>query len=133
MGRFDFWYYFIGFTIIFIVLSWGFMILSTQAHEDVHVAIFDNYNISSTVKINKLTGQGFTYPNVTQYYLYCNDDCKFANSLNEITSYNTDKIAFAILIGLYLISILVILIKIGGKECADSSDSTGETQNQKKY
>jgi len=131
----DRWYLLTGFTILFMVLCWGFIIFSTQAHEDVHVAIFDNYNISSNVTVNKLTGQGFTYPNSTQYHLYCNDYCKFANSLNEIIGYNTDKVAFAALIGAYLVCVLIILISSGGEEkpCADSSDSTGETQIQKKY
>jgi len=123
------------FTGLFAFVSWGFMILSTQAHENVHVAIFDNYNISSRVEVNKLTGNGVTYPNNTTYPLYCGEDCKYANSLNEIVGYNTDKIAFAFLASAYLIGIIIMLVTRGGKEekCVVSSDSIGETQNQKKY
>jgi predicted PurR-regulated permease PerM len=99
-----FWY-----TLSFVVLTWGFELMSTSVHEDVHVAIFNNYNINSTVKIDWLTAAGTTSPNSDQYRLYCNDLCKFSHSLNEIIGYNISLISFTIMVGIYILGILLMV------------------------
>lgn len=132
-------------SLLFTGLGWGLIIVSTMIHEDVHSAIFTNYNVSSTITVNRLTGGGFTTPNSTEYHLYCTDDCKFLNSMNEIISYNLDIFVFAVIIGMYLIMIIVLLIFNARKDeillskelpelnlgeqqqCAESSDMTGIT------
>ena len=103
-----YWYIFV-YTFLFMLLGWGLEVVSTQVHEQVHVAIFNNDNISSTVKINWITGAGVTIPNSSEYHLYCGERCKYSNSLNEIVSYNVSLIAFTILMAVYLMGIVLLL------------------------
>jgi len=96
--------------ICFIVLAWGFNLISTEVHEQAHVAIFNNYNISSTVTINWWTGSGSTFPNHNQYVLYCNDSCRMAHSLNEIIGYNVNTFIFAMMCTAFIIGLIMIMI-----------------------
>lgn len=105
-----FWLVFMLYCICFIVLAWGFNLISTEVHEQAHVAIFKNYNISSTVEINWWTGAGATSPNHSQYTLYCNDSCKMAHSLNEIIGYNVNTFIFAMMTTAFIIGLIMIMI-----------------------
>jgi hypothetical protein len=103
-----FWTIYFVYVLCFIIVGWGFNLIGTYIHEQVHVAIFNNYNISSIVKINWLTGEGVTIPNYEQYKLYCNEQCKFSHSLNEIIGYNINTLALAILCFIFVIGFIVI-------------------------
>jgi hypothetical protein len=62
------------------------------------------------VKINWLTAEGATQPDSGEYRLYCNEQCKFSHSLNEIVGYNVNIIVFSIMIGIYFAGILLMLL-----------------------
>jgi hypothetical protein len=106
----NFTYTFIAYCACFLVLGWGFNLISTEVHEQAHVAIFNNYNISSNVTINWWTGGGYTTPNREQYRSYCGDSCKMAHSLNEIIGYNINTFIFAMMCTAFIIGLIMILI-----------------------
>jgi len=105
-----FWAIFILYCMTFAVLAWSFNLISTEVHEQTHVAIFNNYNISSTIHVNWWTGSGYTSPNHEEYILYCNEMCKFSQSLNEITGYNINVFIFAMMCTAFIIGLVVILV-----------------------
>jgi hypothetical protein len=105
-----FWYIFFGYCICFLITGWGFNLISTEVHEQAHVAIFKNYNISSNFTINWWTGSGATYPDTKTYYLYCDDSCKMAHSLNEIIGYNINTLIFAIMCTAFIVGLIMIMI-----------------------
>lgn len=105
-----FWGIFILYCLCFTVVGWSFNLISTEVHEQVHAAIFDNYNISSVMTVNWWTGGGYTTPNHNQYVLYCNEYCKMANSLNEIIGYNINTFIFAMMTTAFIIGLIMIMI-----------------------
>lgn len=144
-----FWFTFFAYCITFIVLAWGFNLINVEAHEQAHVAIFSNYNISSNYTMDWFTGEGYTFPNHDQYVLYCGDSCKTAQSLNEIIGYNVNTFTLAMICTAFILGLILIMIinfaeikdvvykdiinqlldekeKEGGEEpFAELSDSTG--------
>ena len=105
-----FWLLFITYFLVFGILGWGFNLISTEVHEQAHVAIFHQYNISSVSNVNWWTGEGFTSPDHDQYVLYCNDSCKMAQSLNEIIGYNINSFIFAMMCTAFILGFVMILI-----------------------
>ena len=105
-----FLFVFTGYCFCLLILGWGFNLVSTEVHEQAHVAIFKNYNMSSNVTINWWTGSGATYPDTKTYHLYCDDSCRMANSLNEIIGYNINTFIFAMMCTAFIIGLIMILI-----------------------
>jgi hypothetical protein len=96
------------FTILFLAIMWVHTIFSTELHEDAHAAIFQNYGVNSTIKIDYLTGAGSTTPDNSSVQRCSNDDyCVYSHSLNEIISYNITVAFEMVLSVIYLIGLLV--------------------------
>ena len=115
-----FWFTFFAYCITFIVLTWGFNLINTEVHEQAHVAIFSNYNISSNYTINWFTGKGYTFPNPNQYILYCGDSCKMTQSLNEIVGYNINMFTLAMICTAFILGLILIMI-INLREIKDAT------------
>jgi len=90
--------------IFLIVILFGFLGLAFM-HEQVHVAIFDSYDIESEIHLISDFPDMTTIVSEEDYNNKCNDNCKLAHNINEAITY--PLIIFYFLISLGLLCLIV--------------------------
>jgi len=87
--------------LILIIFLFSYLIglMYTTSHENIHVLIFNRYNITvEEYDIDYIYLSGSVTPNQIEFWERCNDDCKFQHAMNDIVGYNVRNIIIAAII-----------------------------------
>jgi hypothetical protein len=86
-------------TYLFAAVIFVAVCIGIYMHEQVHVGIFQDYGINTTVHYFKYFPSVATVPDAP-----CPDsNCELSNEINEAVGYNTDWIFFMLALGLLII------------------------------
>ena len=95
--------------LVIIILVIGFWGLGFM-HEQVHIAIFNSYDIESELYLFSEFPDMAVSVDSIEYDLKCNDSCKLANNINEIVNY-----PLQVLFGVFGLAFFIIIVILEDK------------------
>ena len=110
-------------TIVFILFFYTAVYTTAWQHELVHQRIYEDYNISSTIKINWISGLWTNTIATTTAYTNskeCPISCRQAHEMNEVVGYNVA--------GLMTTLFLIFFLYIWTKEIDRIEDKINYTE-----
>lgn len=107
MRRKDFVYRVLQFIVVLGLFAFGVWIIQgdVKLHEDVHVEVFDDYGINSSVSLGFLEGHTMAYINISH------EDYRFmelGHQVNDAVAYNINSLKWFLLFNNVLLLILVM-------------------------
>jgi len=95
---------YVFYCLVFFGIVYSVNLFFVQTHENLHAKIYENYNISSVIRINYFTMAGSTQA-IGDYYGKCDETCEALQTENEIISYPIGIILNSLfcIFGLYIL------------------------------